>query len=443
VTAKIVTDYLRNRADGAPGIRSPHLKFTLAQLKALPIAGFDYEVRDTEQKGFICRVRKSGVKSLEIYKKPKGTQKPARVHICQLGAMSWKDSRPGADSVESEVLRVLNELRKGFNPNQKARTEQFIKDATEVSLQSALDKYLDAADIKASTRNGYESVIKNHFKHELNGTIASLLERMLLSAHHKRITESKGPVAANNAMRILRAISNYIREEMEDDAGVSPIPSWPIKHRQQSKRFWNKETRRTGWIKPEYLKDWWQTTERLPCEYPGDGDTARDYLQFILLSGLRRREATQLDWADIDFKTESFKIPDTKNSTVLELPCSSQMIKILKRRKELGGDGPFKIEEPKKFVAWVRRESGVHFTIHDLRRSFITYAESLDFGNYTIKALVNHSTANSRDVTEGYLQLSVERLRKPMQRITDYTLQIVKSKNVVKLASKNVSAFDK
>jgi len=430
VTAKIVTEYLHGRADGVSGLRSPHIKFTLAQLKGLPVADFDYEVRDTEQKGFICRVRRTGIKSLEIYKKPKGSHKPVRVHLCQLGAMSWKDSRPNIDSVESEVFRILNELRKGMNPNEKARNDQLIKDATDITVQAALDKYLDSVKIKASTRGGYKSIIENHFEDELESTLANLLEKNLLVAHHERITKSKGPVAANNAMRVLRAISNYIREEMEDDTGASPMPLWPIKHKQQSKRFWNKETRRTGWIKPEYLKDWWQATERLPKQYPGDGDTARDYLQFVLLSGLRRREATQLNWIDIDFKTKTFNIPDTKNGTVLELPCSDHMVNILNRRKVLGGDGPFKIEEPKRFVAWVRQESGVHFTIHDLRRTFITYAESLDFGNYTIKALVNHSTANTRDVTEGYLQLSVERLRKPMQRVTNYVRQTVASKGV-------------
>jgi len=112
-------------------------------------------------------------------------------------------------------------------------------------------------------------------------------------------------------------------------------------------------------------------------------------------------------------------------------------MKILKRRQALVIDGPFKIEEPKKFVAWVRKESGVHFTIHDLRRSFITYAESLDFGNYTIKALMNHSTANSRDVIEGYLQLSVERLRKPMQKISDYVLAKSTSKTIPSIRKEN------
>ena len=102
---------------------------------------------------------------------------------------------------------------------------------------------------------------------------------------------------------------------------------------------------------------------------------------------------------------------------------------ILTRRKTLSDKGPFVLNEPKKFVARVRAESGVHFTVHDLRRSFITYAETLDLGIYTIKALVNHSVGNSRDVTEGYLQLSTHRLRGPMEKISTYVLNHVESKS--------------
>ena len=433
MTAKIVTEYLSKRASGQKGLRSPKLKFTLAQIKALPIADFDYEARDTEQKGFICRVRSSGVKSLEIYKKPKGSQKPVRVSICQLGTLPWKDSNPSHDSIESEVYRILAQLRNGTNPNETARISKLRKEATEVKLEAAMNNYLGSADIKDSTRKGYESIIKNHFKDDLKSCLTVLLDKSGINAHHSRITKASGPIAANNAMRVLRAISNFTREETEDEAGFSPIPEWPIKHRQQSKRFWNKETRRTGWIKPEHLKDWWEATEKLPNDYLGDGELARDYLQFVLLSGMRRREATSLEWADIDFKSKSFKVPDTKNNTALELPLSEHMMKILVRRQRLGGYGPFTIEEPKKFVAWVRKESGVNFTIHDLRRSFMTYAEMLDLGHYTIKALVNHSTAPSRDVTAGYIQLSIERLRKPMQKISRYVLSQTNQKNLAKL----------
>ena len=71
----------------------------------------------------------------------------------------------------------------------------------------------------------------------------------------------------------------------------------------------------------------------------------------------------------------------------------------------------------------IRSNSGVHFTVHDLRRTFITIAESLDISAYAVKSLVNHSTGG--DVTAGYIIMDVERLRAPMQKITDAIKQLI------------------
>ncbi|STX50744.1 phage related integrase [Legionella busanensis] len=65
--------------------------------------------------------------------------------------------------------------------------------------------------------------------------------------------------------------------------------------------------------------------------------------------------------------------------------------------------------------------SGIPFTIHDLRRTFATIAESLDLPAYALKRLLNHKMTN--DVTAGYIMRDVERLRKPMQRITDHLIR--------------------
>ena len=69
----------------------------------------------------------------------------------------------------------------------------------------------------------------------------------------------------------------------------------------------------------------------------------------------------------------------------------------------------------------VARRSGVPFCIHDLRRTFATVADSLDIPGYAVKALLNHKGGS--DVTAGYVVASVERLREPMQKITDYVLR--------------------
>ena len=75
----------------------------------------------------------------------------------------------------------------------------------------------------------------------------------------------------------------------------------------------------------------------------------------------------------------------------------------------------------------------VSFSTHDLRRTFITIAESLDISVYSLKRLLNHKMTN--DVTAGYIITDVERLRAPMQRITDYILKCIgeKQSNIILL----------
>jgi integrase len=73
-------------------------------------------------------------------------------------------------------------------------------------------------------------------------------------------------------------------------------------------------------------------------------------------------------------------------------------------------------------MAKVTKSSGIEFTLHDLRRTFITMAESLDISAYAVKRLINHKMNN--DVTAGYIVTDVERLRKPMQLITDNLLKL-------------------
>jgi len=62
------------------------------------------------------------------------------------------------------------------------------------------------------------------------------------------------------------------------------------------------------------------------------------------------------------------------------------------------------LSEPRTAVARVSKLSGVPFTMHDLRRTFITAAERLDIPAYALKRLINHKDPN--DVTEGYIILT-------------------------------------
>jgi integrase len=87
----------------------------------------------------------------------------------------------------------------------------------------------------------------------------------------------------------------------------------------------------------------------------------------------------------------------------------------------------------KRPLKFLKEESGVDFSIHDLRRTFITVAESLDISVYTFKRLVNHKIGESKDVTAGYIGIDIERMRKATQKVTN---EILKQAGVKKKRAK-------
>jgi integrase len=120
---------------------------------------------------------------------------------------------------------------------------------------------------------------------------------------------------------------------------------------------------------------------------------------------------------------------DTKNHSDHTLPLSDYLYHLLKQRIENAegeyvfharhGNGHLRSVETA--VKLITAESGVEFCRQDLRRTFITIAESLDIPAYALKRLLNHSLVS--DVTAGYIIADVERLQKPMQKITDFILK--------------------
>ena len=94
-------------------------------------------------------------------------------------------------------------------------------------------------------------------------------------------------------------------------------------------------------------------------------------------------------------------------------------------------------------LAKIAKACGVTVTAHDLRRTFTTTAENTENISYlALKMMVNHSLGN--DVTAGYVQMTVERMRKPIQLVADRMKELcgiapVAQGNVTKL--RKVSKF--
>lgn len=162
-----------------------------------------------------------------------------------------------------------------------------------------------------------------------------------------------------------------------------------------------------------------------------------DYLLLLLFTGLRRQEAATLQWDHINLLDRTLTIPDPKNHEPLTLPLSDFVHGLLSERKTKavneyvfpGTGAQGYLIEPRRHIERVTEACGVSFSLHDMRRTYITVADSLDISAYAIKRLVNHKM--SRDVTAGYIISDVERLRRPMQQITDYLVRTTSTKPVV------------
>ena len=148
----------------------------------------------------------------------------------------------------------------------------------------------------------------------------------------------------------------------------------------------------------------------------------REYLQFLILTGCRRTEALNLEWPDIDWRAGTFTLRDTKNRKPVTLPLPLHIKPLLRARREQKGR-VFPFAEPRPAINAVRKASGQMFRLHDLRRTFVSAANSLDISAYTVKALVNH-TLNASDVTAGYDVPDMARLKKASARIEDEILRL-------------------
>lgn len=185
----------------------------------------------------------------------------------------------------------------------------------------------------------------------------------------------------------------------------------------------------------------------------------RDCVTVALFTGLRKDSVTKLRWEHVELPNRQLFVfaPKGGEERSFHLPLSDYLVRLLQRRqaehKRLierraiplhatpfvfpaarGKTGH--IVETRWNIAAVYYEVELkagdkkvkrrrQYTMHDLRRTFATVAESLDISPYAIKALLNHRSNSNIDVTGGYIDVRPDRLREPMQRITDRLLELI------------------
>lgn len=387
----------------APAIPS-RFKFTKTALDAVPLVAKD-EGRaqrlyfDTEQPGFGFCV---GMKARTFFYQRDVDGKSVRTTIGRFG------TEYTLKQAQDEARELAIRMRKGVNPNREKEQRRI----TGLTFGDALDMHLGSNKKRSARTLGDYRYLSDQYLSDWLTKPLTEVTRKDCRERHQKIGKDNGPYVANSAFRVFRAAYNGALK-IHAELGVNPTIAVD----------WFPEERRKAAIPSADVAAWHK--EVLGIANP----IRRDYLRFVLFTGLRRESAATVEWEHVKWDRKALLIPSPKGgeTRAFELPLSDELIALLKARKACETTKTFFPKSPWVFpadsksghIAEPKEKLGVKFTVHGLRNTFITVAESLDVSSYAIKMLVNHSLPDRGDVTGGYMSIELERLRAPMQQITD------------------------
>ena len=258
----------------------------------------------------------------------------------------------------------------------------------------------------------------------LNLSLSDISEKMVVDRYRSLLESGVGK--ANNFKRTLSVVFTHAlgAPYYRDEQGNSLITRNPIKCLSHMDILEESDPRKNT-ISGKDLEAWFDAVKAL------ENKKISDYLQLLILTGLRKSEGERLIWEDISLDTKRFTVRDTKNGTDHTLPMTQPIREIfLRRQTERDGIFVFPCERRSKsghitdvsrYRTLVKEASGVDFDLHDLRRTFASAAANIKMPPYIVKALLNHRS--KADVTQQhYLEFELETLEAALSKIDTYIL---------------------
>jgi len=330
-----------------------------------------------------------------------------------------------------EARQVLAQMDRGIDPNaeKRARAEsQRRREWQTFTLAQAIDEHIANMEAKGTVERSREMVrteLERHLGDWLNKPLAGLRRKECVE-RHRRITVSAGPVAANRAMHMLRAVYNSARRLYEQ------LPPHPVEG-----ITFNKQRRRREPIAWADLPAWWAKVEGL------ENPVRRDLQRTLLFTGLRSTDARTIRWEHIDFDAGTIHRPRPKGGEdrAFTVPLCAYLLDALARRR-MDNLRYFSTDQGWVFPARDREGRVVHVrepkeqrydesgtkkvqylpSPHRLRDTFATACLEAGIGATETKILLNHALPDG-DVTEGYQRPSTEHLRGCVGAVAAFLLE--------------------
>ena len=308
------------------------------------------------------------------------------------------------DAARKRAMELTVQMDMGVDPNKEAREAK----ANGTTLDEAIEWHQTAMKAKRCAPRSIATIreeAERHLSDWLRRPLASI-GRNECARRHERITEARGPYAANRALHHFRAVYNTAMRRLED---LPPCPTVAV--------TFNRSRRRREPISWADLPTWSERVDSIA------NPIRRDLQRLLLFTGLRSTDAKTIRWEHVDFDAKTLHRPKPKGGVdrAFTVPISDAVIAILRRRQD---------ENPLMYPddgGWVFPSTNMHGQVthvaqvkeqryddvgrkmnflpspHRLRDTFASAAHEARIHPLDLKVLMNH-TLPAGDVTEGYIR---------------------------------------
>ena len=380
------------------------IRFSKRVIDALPpqpatAKARECEYSDTEVSGLKLLINRQGRKFFYLRYRHAGRQRSMK--LGNYGELDVSEARLLA-------LKHRAQLSSGIDP------QEIVTESGMTFRRFIDDHYLPHAYASKRSANSDDSKFKTHLFEMFGIRLLASITRQEIQRYHDELISRRAPATANRHLALLKRCFNLaILWGYMDSNPATGIRMHTENN--QSQRF----------LSIDEAKRLWKvlSTEQ--------NQIAASAIKLMLLTGVRREEALQARWEDIDHERLLWSLPMTKSGRQRFVMLSETALSVLNELPNKGGANYlFPGSKPGKPLSNARKcfqralkAAGLaHLRIHDLRHTFASLAINNGATLYEVQHLLGHA---SNTTTQRYAHLASDNLRKASARVGALIVPII------------------